>query len=129
MKKLLYIVSLACATVFSSCNQDLLDTNPTDKVPGESIFGSAEAAQVAVNGVYRQMFMNGYSDNWASENPGVMGTTLFKDLQGEDHLMANQGNGWFYYDYAFNTDSDFTTTNGRQYAQWNMYYKIGRAHV
>ncbi len=124
MKKLIYIASIACATLFSSCNQDLLDTNPTDMVPGESIFGSADAAQVAVNGVYRQMFMNGWSDSWSSENPGLITMTLVRDLLGEDHLMANQGNGWFYYDYAFNVDSDFTNSSGRQYAQWNLFYTL-----
>ena len=124
MKKLIYIASIACATLFSSCNQDLLDTNPTDMVPGESIFGSADAAQVTVNGVYRQMFMNGWSTNWSSENPGLITMTLVRDLMGEDHLMANQGQGWFYFDYAFNVDSDFSTTSGRQYAQWNLYYTL-----
>ena len=124
MKKLIYIAFVACATLFSSCNQDLLDTNPTDMVPGESIFGSADAAQVAVNGVYRQMFMNGWSENWSSENPGLITMTLVRDLLGEDHLMALQGNGWFYYDYTFSVDSDFTNPSGRQYAQWNLFYTL-----
>ena len=53
-----------------------------------------------------------------------MAMTLVKDIQGEDHLMANQGQGWFFYDYSFSTDGDWTTTDGRQYAQWNFYYTI-----
>lgn len=124
MKKIFNIAILIGLVSFTSCDQEKLETFPTDEVSVEQIFSSAEAAQTAVNGIYRAMFMNGWSDNWSSENPGVMSTLLFKDLQGEDHLMANQGNGWFYYDYAFNTDSDYTHTSGRQYAQWNLYYTL-----
>lgn len=124
MKKIFYLSIVAGLVSLTSCNEEKLETFPTNEVTVEQIFSSAEAAQTAVNGIYRAMFMNGWSDSWSSENPGVMGTILFKDLQGEDHLMADQGNGWFYFDYAFNTDTDYTHTSGRQYAQWNLYYTI-----
>ena len=123
MKKILYVLALVGICSFSSCG-DALDTNPTDKVSGSLIFGNADAAQVAMNGVYRALFVNGWSVNWSHENPGLMTMNLVKDLQGEDHLMANQGQGWFYYDYSFQTDGDWTHTSGRQYAQWNLYYTI-----
>ena len=124
MKKIFYLSIIAGLVSLTSCNEEKLETFPTDEVSVEQIFSSADAAQTAVNGIYRAMFMNGWSDSWSSENPGIMGTLLFKDLQGEDHLMANQGNGWFYYDYSFGTDADYTHSSGRQYAQWNLYYTI-----
>ena len=124
MKKFLYIAALAGLVSFNACIDDALETNPTDKVSVEQIFGSAEAAQTALNGVYRAMFMNGWSSSWSHEEPGVMGSLLYRDLMGEDHVMANQGQGWFYYDYAFWTDGDYTGTSGRQYAQWSLYYTL-----
>ena len=54
MKKILYILTLVGICSFSSCS-DALDTNPTDKVSGSLIFGNADAAQVAMNGVYLLM--------------------------------------------------------------------------
>lgn len=124
MKKFLYIAALTGLVSFSSCADDALETNPTDEVSVEQIFGSADAAQTALNGIYRAMYVNGWSNGWESEEPGVMGSLLYRDLMGEDHLMADQGNGWFYYDYAFWTDSDYTGDAGRQYAQWSLYYTM-----
>ena len=116
----LFISSLLCY----SCSEDALETAPTDSISGVVIFNDADGAQVAVNGVYRALFNNGWSSGWAHENPGMMTLTLTKDLHGEDHLMASQGQGWFYYDYAFNVDADYTSTSGRQYAQWNLNYTV-----
>ncbi len=123
MKRLLYIWVLIVAATFLSC-EDRLDTNPSDKVSGTLIFGSADAAKVAVNGIYRAMYMYGWSDNWAHENPGILSLTLVKDLHGEDHVMASQGQGWFFYDYMFAVDSDYSTTSGRQYSQWSLFYTL-----
>jgi hypothetical protein len=125
MKNLYYISILFIAAIFlNACSEDLLETAPTDAVSGTVIFKDADGAQVAVNGIYRALFMNGWSSSWSHENPGMMSLTLVKDLQGEDHLMASQGQGWFYYDYAFQVDADYTSTSGRQYSQWNLNYTV-----
>jgi hypothetical protein len=128
MKKTIYSILAAVAfAASSSCSQELLDTSPTDKVAGTIIFESADAAQVAVNGIYRAMHTPGWggsSPGWSAENPGYFATPIVKDLHGEDHVQATQGQGWFYFDYAFNVDSDQGGTVGRQYSQWNFYYTI-----
>lgn len=126
MKKIFIYISILVTTIhLGSCNSDSLEANPTDSVSGTEIFGSAEGAQVAVNGIYRALFKNeGWSTSWAHENPGMMTTTLVKDLHGEDHLQASQGQGWFYYDYIFSVDGDYTNTSGHQYAQWKFYYTV-----
>ena len=125
MKKFIFIFLAGISvSLFSSCNPDLLDTAPTDAVSSAVIFETVEGAQVAVNGIYRALHQPGWSVSWSAENPGLFAMTLTKDLHGEDHLQANQGNGWFFYDYCFWIDSDFTGTSGRQYSQWNFNYTI-----
>ena len=52
MKKVLYIFSLIGLLAFSSC-ADELNTEPTDKVSGSTIFADASSAETAINGVYR----------------------------------------------------------------------------
>lgn len=79
MKKFLYIAALTGLVSFSSCADDALETNPTDEVSVEQIFGSADAAQTALNGIYRAMYVNGWSNGWESEEPGVMGSLLYRD--------------------------------------------------
>lgn len=125
MKKIIYISLLVIAACsFWSCKESALETAPTDMVGGGSVFGDPKAAQVAVNGIYRALFMNGWSTNWKDENPGMMSLTLVKDLHGEDHLMAAQGQGWFYYDYSYQVDSDYTGVSGRQYSMWSLNYTV-----
>lgn len=42
----------------------------------------------------------------------------------EDHLMNEQGQGWFYEDYRLNVHGDYAGKAGRSYSVWNFYYTI-----
>jgi len=122
MKKIIYLFIIwGSVSLFPSCD---LDTAPTDAVSATVIFETVEGAQVAVNGIYRALHEPSWSTSWSHENPGMSAMTLVKDLHGEDHLMADQGQGWFFYDYMFWIDDDYTGTSGRQYSQWNFNYTI-----
>ena len=124
MKKFIYLfLTGVSVSLFTSCE---LDTAPTDAVSATVIFETVEGAQVAVNGIYRALHEPSelWSTNWYVENPGLFAMTIVKDLHGEDHLMSNQGSGWFYYDYEFWIDSDYTNASGRQRSQWKFNYTI-----
>ena len=122
-KNLLYIFSLAGLLTFNSC-ADELNTEPTDKVSGTQVFEDANSAEAAINGVYRMLYVAGWSANWGSENCGQTAIQLLADLMAEDHLMYSQGQGWFYEDYRLNVHGDFSNTSGRSYSIWNFYYTI-----
>ena len=122
-KNLLYICSLAGLMMFGSCS-DELNTEPTDQVSGSQVFADATSAESAINGIYRMMYVAGWSANWSAENFGITAINLLADLMGEDHLMYSQGQGWFYEDYRFNVHGDFAGKSGRSYALWNFYYTI-----
>lgn len=124
MKKLLYIFSLVGLLVSNTSCQDELDTNPTDKVPGSLVFADATSAQAAINGVYRMLYMPGWSQGWASENCGQMTIPMMANLMGEDFVMLEQGQGWYYEDYRLNVHGDYVTKAGRSYSVWNFYYTI-----
>ena len=123
MKKILYILAVVgCTLLSASCSEEMLNTSPAGSLSGSEIFGDSDKAQSAVDGIYRLMHSNGWSASWYAEHPGLAGFTIVRSLMGEDHYQYAQGNGWFYYDYAFNTASDWTSTSGRQYGTWNMFY-------
>lgn len=124
MKKILYVLALVAATSLVSCNEDLLNLEPTDEVSAGTLLSDADGAQVAINGVYRMMKELGWSNGWEAENPGILTRILVSDIMGEDHYMAAQGQGWFFFDHMFNVDSDYTSTSGRQYSQWKLYYTL-----
>lgn len=123
-KKLLYILSLAGLLSMNTSCQDQLDTNPTDKVSGNQVFADATSAEAAINGVYRMLYIAGWSSNWGSENCGQTAIQLLADLMGEDHLMLEQGQGWFYEDYRLNVHGDYAGNSGRSYSIWNFYYTM-----
>ena len=124
MKKILYMLSLASLLFVGTSCQDDLNTNPTDKVPGNLVFADVTSAQAAINGVYRMLYIAGWSQGWGSENQGQTAIQLLADLMGEDHVMLEQGQGWFYEDYRLNVHGDYVNKAGRPYSIWNFYYTI-----
>ncbi|TCN70250.1 RagB/SusD family nutrient uptake outer membrane protein [Acetobacteroides hydrogenigenes] len=123
MKKILYIIALFGLLGLNGCT-DELNTEPTDRVAGSTMFKDATSAETAINGIYRALFVAGWSTNWASENCGQTAINLMADLMGEDHLMQGQGSGWFYEDYRLNVHGDYSHKSGRSYSVWNFYYTI-----
>lgn len=119
--KLINIFLLAAGLTLGSCS-DQLDTNPSDTTSSEILFKDVVSAQTAMNGVYRYLYTAGWSDNWSHENCGLAGILLTADLMGEDHLMYAGGQGWFWYDYQLNVQTDYTHTSGHPYAFWNFFY-------
>ncbi len=124
MKKFLYILAASGMLLLASCAKEALDTAPAGQLSSGTIFSDPNKAQSAVDGIYRLMYSNGWSASWSHENPGIATFTIIQSLKGEDHYMSKQGQGWFYFDYVFSTDSDWTSTSGRQYAQWNLFYTL-----
>ncbi|NTV19238.1 MAG: RagB/SusD family nutrient uptake outer membrane protein, partial [Bacteroidales bacterium] len=98
MKKILYItLLLAFSLSISSCKKDLLETAPTEKVTGPTIFKDINSAQVAMDGVYRYLFVSGWTTGNTHQNFGILSTNIYTSLMGEDFLQDAQGNGWFYF--------------------------------
>ena len=65
--------------------QDELDTNPTDSTSGDVLFSDVQKANVALNGIYRAMYVaEEWSANWADEEFGVtaflLPTTLWAKI-------------------------------------------------
>ncbi|MCF0177785.1 MAG: RagB/SusD family nutrient uptake outer membrane protein [Bacteroidales bacterium] len=124
MKKSFIILFAVCTMIFGGCSKEYLNTQPTDMLSPEQVYQSSANALSVLDGVYRMLTKTGWGSSWAHENAGYSAYTLVFDLYGEDHVMDNQGSGWFYYDYAFNTWGDYTSTAGHQYQIWNFFYKV-----
>lgn len=124
MKKIFYILALVATATLASCNQDLLETAPTDEISAETLITDATGAQVAISGIYSYMYQGVASSSWASENLGILARTLAFDLMGEDNYPYGAGSQWYYYDHLLDTDGDFTRSYGRQGQQWFYYYTI-----
>lgn len=124
MKKIFVLTALSAVLALAGCNKDFLETQPTDKGASEQIFEDSESALTAINGLYRLMYTGGWGDAWEAENGGLPAYILVFDLYAEDHLMDQSGSGWFYYDYAYDTWSDYTHKHGHSYNIWNFFYTL-----
>ena len=119
----LIILVLFVLGSFISCSDDL-DTNPTNQQGGNIMLEKPEGGQAVMNGIYRAMYSSGWGSEWLSENSGIMAYVMTADIMGEDHVVREQGQGWFYYDYWLQVASDYTSSAGRSYQTWNFFYTI-----
>lgn len=117
-----YILGLGLLLSLSSCS-DLLETNPTDRVSGSVLFSDAKNAEVAINGIYRATYVSGWTAGNTHQNFGIKSSLLCADLMADDMLQDQQGNGWFYFDYRFNSRARLDK-NWRPYAEWNFHYTL-----
>ena len=124
MKKIFYVLGLVAATSLVGCDQDLLNTAPTDEISAETMITDATGAQVAVSGIYTYMYQTAGASSWAQENYGILAKTLAFDLMGEDNYIYDAGSQWYWYDHCLDVDGDYTRSYGRQGQQWNYYYTI-----
>lgn len=123
MKLYTFFLIIVSVALFSC--QEELDTNPTDSASGDVLFSDIQKANVALNGIYRAMYVaDEWSANWAPEEFGVTAFILTYDLMGEDMVQNEGGSGWFWYDYRYNVKSDYTGKSGRPYAVWYFYYTL-----
>ncbi len=123
--KLYKIILMMVAVVMLGSCEDYLDTNPTDSTSGDVLFSDVDKANVALNGIYRAMYVaSEWSARWADEEFGVTAFTLTYDLMGEDLIQNEEGSGWFYYDYIYNVKSDYTHKSGRPYSVWYFFYTL-----
>ncbi len=124
MKKIFVLLSVVALFAFAGCSKSFLETEPTDRVSGTTIFTDSETAMTALNGIYRMLYTGGWGSGWEPENGGLPAYILTMDVKGEDHVMDDMGSGWFFYDYAYNTYGDYSSDAGHQYNIWNFFYSI-----
>ena len=126
MKKILYSIIVALSAVtFTSCNKDILDTNPTDHVASDDMFSNTDKGMVALNGTIRKFWAWGWSVTGNTHQAiGPLGYSLMADLMGDDFVMAGAGSGWFWYDYLYDVKRRYSSSSWRCYDLWNYYYTI-----
>ncbi len=125
MKKTLYIIAALAALSFTSCKSELLDTNPTDAVSGDTMFSTTDGGYMALNGMIRFFWQWGQTTTGNYHQCfGPQAYNLVSDLMGEDMVMAAAGSGWFWYDYLYDVKDAWTSTSWRPYDMWNYYYTL-----
>ena len=88
MKKILYLFLIIFLSAgYTACSEDALEVAPTDRVAGPTIFKDINSATVAMDGVYRALFISGWTDGNTHQNFGILSTKMYTSLMGEDFLQ------------------------------------------
>ncbi len=116
-------LALLVVLALASCSKEL-ETNPTDRVSGPTIFANEQAAQTAMDGSYYLLYQGVYVSSNANHAEGHQSTILAQDLMGDDMIITVENN-WYGMDYTL----DYTRrinigTASRNYNIWNMMYTI-----
>jgi hypothetical protein len=123
MKKYLLYTMLVSLTLLASCSKEL-ETTPTDKTTSDVVFSTGSGAYAAINGIYRYMYMTGYTPSWGAENFGYSSILHCYDMVGEDMAKRDPGSQWFFYDHLFWVRGEITSTSDRPIGWWTFFYKI-----
>ena len=117
MKISIISILSAILVVFAGCEEDYLETQPTDQLSDQVIFQTYKGALTALDGTYRLMYNFQDEHNEFSEKS----IDLNVDLKGEDMVVASEGYGWFLdqYDYTDRTPSQ----EFNEYI-WDYYYNL-----
>ena len=114
-----YLVIGAALTTLTTACSDQLETSPTTSVSGTTMSQSNDAAMIALNGIYRSMYTSGWSTTGNTHQCfGISAYNLCADVMGDDHIMAAQGSGWFWFDAAYNVKARYTSGAWRSYDLW-----------
>ena len=93
MKKyILSILSLLVAFAISSCNEEYLDTFPTDQLAADQVLSTIDNQRAALEGIHRHMYGVGGSQD---ERAGYGNMMINYDFLGHDVVNPQRGSGWF----------------------------------
>ncbi|PRD54100.1 RagB/SusD family nutrient uptake outer membrane protein [Sphingobacterium gobiense] len=86
---------ILCTT---SCNDDYLETAPTDQVSTVTVFETVDNAWAALNGIHRIL----YSQIFGSQPlGGQSGNMMMMDVMGEDVVLASSSSSWLRGNYQW----------------------------
>ncbi|GAB2797195.1 RagB/SusD family nutrient uptake outer membrane protein [Rhabdobacter roseus] len=127
MKNILKTGALGLALLLSlaACQEDYLETAPTDQVSTVDAFKTTKNAWAALNGIHRIL----YSQIFGTQaQGGQSGNMLYMDIMGEDLVFPNVSNSWLRSEYQWishrNPSSSITFYN------YTFYYVIiGNANM
>ncbi|ANQ52310.1 RagB/SusD family nutrient uptake outer membrane protein [Flammeovirga sp. MY04] len=112
-KAVILATTLALAT---SCTDDYLDRQPSDSISKTQLLATPEGAEVAINGVYRNMYKG---QNKSHDSFGETAVNIGNDIKGEDLYPASRGHNYFIGDYNWQKR---LASYRRTYFVWYYYY-------
>lgn len=125
MKKIVYILMIFIASVIiMACEEEFLDTTPTDSTSSLVIVKTTDNAYKALNGIYRLFYYRLGTDRVGRSQGrvGITSTYIQIDVLGEDVVQTTTGNGWFINMYKWKDHR--TISDSDVLYPWHRHYRI-----
>jgi len=90
--KTLLISGLSLLSIFSSCESEYLEKDPTESASELLITSNLDNLNIALNGMHRNMYNR---QNGSQGQIGATGILIYMDVMGEDLVFPSTGNNWF----------------------------------
>jgi len=113
-----YVIVIFFLLTLGSCKKSYLDTVPSDQIASSEIFTSIANVKVALNGVYRSIYMQ-YSDQEQDGHPAIM---IVMDFMGED--IVHTATGTTYFRGAYRWTDHRSVSGDLPYFSYRLYYRI-----
>lgn len=118
MKKYIYSLLVVGGMLFGSCQDEFLDTAPTDEVSADATVSTTSNALSLLNGIHRSLY---YRKSFGAQGRSGQGAIyIYMDALGEDQVVHREQ--WFNRVYKW-TDGRNTTGSYNVY-QWQFYYEL-----
>ncbi|WP_199417181.1 RagB/SusD family nutrient uptake outer membrane protein [Chitinophaga silvatica] len=111
-----FFLAIIVVVALVACNKSFLDTKPTNAIPDDQVFNSADNIETVINGTWSYMF----EEFFTYAVPGYKSIDLTSDAMGSD-IAVTQSYG-LRDAYAFTEMVD--NTKNRVNAFWTILYKV-----
>ena len=117
MKKILFLSTIALATLTTSCKEEFLETSPTETI------GDAPL-QTKLNGLYVTMITVGSGGSTRPDHDdfGQKGYDIYTDMLAQDMVLQGVNYGWYTNLANMSAQTDFTQLEN--YKPWRFYYRL-----
>lgn len=122
MKKIKILVAtllIGTTLLTTSCNDDFLDTTPTDSVDESLVLSTADGLLAAINGMHRNMYVR---QNSSQGQNGYTSQMIISDVMAEDVVFPTAGNNWFVSQLRW-LDAANVNSGSVAYA-WDFWYSM-----
>lgn len=120
------LLAASITMLFVSCDDDFLETQPTEFISADRIAEISEINPALQNsnlqGIYSSIYTRGTGGTTNHDDFGQRGYDIFSDMLSSDMVLSAKIYGW----YAAVSDLLVTIdyTNTRNYMIWRYYYRI-----
>ena len=116
-----FVLIFAIILGLGSCDEDFLQTTPTDSVSNEIALGSVDNMMLAMNGVHRSMYaQNGFVGNYAGQEYMIP----YSEFGASDAMHSASGNGWHRARAQWTSHTN-ANAGDLEFAWWFYYNVIG----